>query len=294
VAALGALISVLLAGCGAPAGADGDLIDDWHALPEAKPFIPEAGVCHLTSEPSSYLSSYAPVDCAKTHQSETVYVGTFTGVDADRQTPPTVGSPALRSVFAECDTKAQQFVGGDWRGARLAVQVVPPSPPGWAGGSRWYRCDIFEVDVLDGSTARKRPDNHGIERTGSLHDALKSPSPLGYGCFNEDQWGSLQPVACDKPHRFEYAGIWTAPDLSYDAFAKDPARVHAECRSVIAGYVHVPDDGNMRYRTGTTFRPPSEEWWARGDRGVRCFLWSGDRSLTRSLKAAGATALPIR
>jgi hypothetical protein len=49
----------------------------------------------------------------------------------------------------------------------------------------------------------------------------------------------------------------------------------------------------MKYRTGTTFRPPSAEGWQRGDRGVRCFLWSSDKDLTRSLKQAGRSALPI-
>ncbi|WP_374709229.1 septum formation family protein [Micromonospora sp. AKA38] len=49
----------------------------------------------------------------------------------------------MSSQTPECDAKATAFVGGDWRGARLTVQVAPPSPGGWQGGSRWFRCDIL-------------------------------------------------------------------------------------------------------------------------------------------------------
>ncbi|MGW0430977.1 septum formation family protein [Micromonospora sp. NPDC003197] len=75
---------------------------------------------------------------------------------------------------------------------------------------------------------------------------------------------------------------------------RDPGRNHRSCRSVIARYVGVPDDGMMTYRSGTAYRTPSEEAWARGDRGIRCFLYSGDRVLNRSLKGGGVAALPIR
>lgn len=172
------------------------------------------------------------------------------------------------------------------------MEVVPPSPQGWAGGSRWYRCDMFEINVLDGSTARKRRDNYAIQRAGSLRGVLTAPSPLGYGCFDEDRWKNLQPVACDKPHHFEYAGVWNAPFRSHgDLLAKED-RVHVGCRSVIAKYANIPE-GSVRYRVGSTFRGPSEEWWTFGDRGVRCFLWSDKRALTRSVKGAGPGALPI-
>lgn len=291
--ATGVLVGALLTGCGTIAGTDGDLTDDWRGFPDAKPFTPHAGVCHLSAEPTGYLSSYAPLDCEQVHRVETVHVGVFSGADADRISPPPLGSPAMRGAFAECDVKVKQFVGADWRGGRLTVQVVPPSPQGWAGGGRWYRCDMFELDALDGGTARDHPNDHAIERTGTLRDVLTRPTPLAYSCFNEDRWGYLRPVACDKPHRFEYVGILTVPDASYARFETDPNRIHQGCLSVIAAYVNVPDDAKMRYRTGTTFRPPSEEAWERGDRGVRCFLWSSDRDLTRSLKGAGPKALPI-
>jgi hypothetical protein len=56
----------------------------------------------------------------------------------------------------------------------------------------------------------------------------------------------------------------------------------------------VPDDANVQYRAGTIFYHPYEQEWKDGNRGVQCFLWVSDRSLTRSMKGAGSKALPIR
>ncbi|MFG3700108.1 septum formation family protein [Micromonospora sp. NPDC047620] len=282
-----ALVAGVLSGCGTPPGTDGDLTDDWRPVAEARQFVPQAGECHVIAEATAYLTSHQPVDCAKPHLVETFHIGTFTGEIAARPIPPRVGSAAMRVAFADCDARAKTFVGGEWRGARLSVQVAPASPPGWAGGSRWYRCDLFEVPAM----------NDGYDgtanRSGSLRGVLKVPNPLAYGCGEEDGWGRMRAVACSKPHRFEYAGIWTAPDGRYDDATKDEDAIHAKCRTVIARYAKVPVDGLLRYRTGTTYRFPSEEAWARGDRGVRCWFWSGGRKLTRSIAGGGARALPV-
>jgi hypothetical protein len=294
VAVSGALLMALLPGCGVPGGTDGDLTDDWAALPATHGFDPQPGVCHRGAEKIGYLTSYAPVDCTQSHQAETVHVGVFPPTYADRSSPPVVDSPALRAMFADCDTHARQFVGADWRGARLSVQVVPPSPEGWAGGSRWYRCDLFVLDALDGATGREHPGDTPVDHTGSLRGALTRPSPLSYGCFNENTWYVLIPMACDKPHQFEYVGAWTTPLSSLDEVDKYPDRGYTGCRSVIATYAHLSNDATLRYRTGTTFRAPTKEAWARGDRGIRCFIWPYNRTFTRSLKAAGPNALRMQ
>ncbi|PZF88298.1 septum formation family protein [Micromonospora deserti] len=284
------LLGAALSGCGTPSGADGDLTDDWRPVAEARQFAPQAGECHVIAEPTSYLTSHQPVDCAKTHLVETFHIGAFTGALAARPIPPRVGSSAMRSAFAECDSRAKEFVGGDWRGARLSVQVAPTSPDGWAGGSRWFRCDIFELDAVGGVNG---DNDRAIARAGSLRGVLKGSSPLVYRCMEEDEWGRLLPIACTEPHRFEFAGIWAAPDQSYADAQQDEDAVHAKCRTVIARYAKVPVDGMLRYRTGTTYRFPSAEAWARGDRGVRCWFWSGGRKLTRSIAGGGTKALPV-
>ncbi|SCL39052.1 Septum formation [Micromonospora rhizosphaerae] len=295
LAAVAALITVALAGCGStPPGTDGDLTDDWRPVGKAEQFAPKVGDCHVIADSTSYLTSYQPVDCTKTHLVETIHLGTFTGALAERPTPPPIGSAAIRPAFAECDVKATAFVGGDWRGARLTIQVVPPSPAGWAGGSRWFRCDMYELDTVDGGTYRDHPNDHAIQRSASLRDALKGQSRLAYGCLTEDEWGSLQQASCGNGHEYEYVGAWTAPDGRYADADRDEDNVHARCRTMVARYAKVPVDGKLRYRTGTAYRLPSEEAWTRGDRGVRCFYWSGGEKVTRSIKGGGTRALPIR
>ncbi|MCI4062294.1 septum formation family protein [Micromonospora sp. R77] len=292
-AAAAALITAVLAGCGTPAGTDGDLTDDWRPVGQVTQFAPKAGDCHLSAEPTSYLTGYQPVDCTRTHLVETVHLGTFTGAVAARATPPPLGSAAMRPAFAECDARTTAFVGGDWRGARLTFQVVPPSPAGWAGGSRWFRCDLFELSTIEGGTRRSRPNDYPVQRSGTLRDALKGPSKLAYGCLTEDEWASFQQTTCQQGHQYEYVGTWTAPDGQYpDAAAREDG-IHANCRTVVARYAKVPVDGQLRYRTGTSYRLPTVEAWARGDRGVRCFFWSGGKKLTGSIRGGGTKALPV-
>ncbi|MBQ1070629.1 septum formation family protein, partial [Micromonospora sp. D75] len=178
---------------------------------------------------------------------------------------------------------------GDWRSGRLRLSVVFPSALAWSGGARWYRCDVAEVTDLDqGDVA---------ERTGSLRGALKPGSKLALGCFNpkmsKDDVQEMRPVACTAKHHAEFVGVYQAPDISYAEFERTPLRTHKACRGLIAKYAKLPDDGNMQYRAGTIIYHPYAEQWRDGDRGVQCFLWVSDRTLTRSVKGAGAKALPI-
>ncbi|MEV4759248.1 septum formation family protein [Micromonospora sp. NPDC049559] len=284
----GALVLASLAGCGAPAGTDGDLTDHWSRLPAATQFTPETGTCHPDLDAVGYLSTYTVLDCARPHRTETVYVGRFSGAQADRASAPAADSAELRTVFPECDARVKQFVGGDWRGARMSIRVVPPSPGGWAGGSRWYRCDVFLLNALDGGD-----DERVVDNTGSLRGVLAKPSPLAYGCFNENQLEQLTPIDCASSHRFEYVGIFNVrADASLDALVDKPDNTYAACYFVISAYVRVPSVLTVGARLGVSFRTPSAEAWARGDRGIRCFLWSDDRALTRSLKNAGPAGLP--
>ncbi|WP_433387144.1 septum formation family protein [Micromonospora sp. KLBMP9576] len=68
-------------------------------------------------------------------------------------------------------------------------------------------------------------------------------TPLAHGCAVQDRWGHLLPAPCTKTHHFEYVGIWTAPDVSYDDATEKEDAVHAKCRPVIARYAKVPVDG---------------------------------------------------
>ncbi|ATO13752.1 hypothetical protein CO540_07870 [Micromonospora sp. WMMA2032] len=287
--AAGAVAVLALGGCGAPAGVDRDLADDWPAFAAPVGFVPKADVCHPTVADVGYLSGYQPVDCATTHRAETLHVGTLTGPEAARSAPPRGGSAGLRAAHADCARQVTKAVGADWRSGRLQLSVVFPSAPAWSGGARWYRCDVAEVNDLDDGTV--------TERQGSLRAALKPGSPLALGCFNpklvKDDIEAMRPVACTAKHHAEFVGIWQAPDISYAEFQRTSLRAHKACRGLIATYAKVPNDGNMQYRAGTIIYHPYEQQWRDGDRGVQCFLWVSDRTLTRSVRGAGAKALPV-
>ncbi|TDB70974.1 septum formation family protein [Micromonospora sp. KC721] len=287
--AAGWLALVLLSGCASSDGFDGDLTDDWAALPSPGPFTPEAGVCQVAGFTDTVaLDAYAPVDCAVPHRVETVHVGAF---PADRAEPPATGSPELRGAFAECDTKATGYVGDDWRAGRLRLAVALPTRPGWAAGSRWYRCDLSELDTTEAAAKV-------LTRTGSLRDALKGPSKLRLGCQRTTEGGvrvrTLTPVDCAVAHDAEFVGVWRSPDRPYPTKDADWAPLYAGCRSVLGRYVGVPDDADLRLRSGVVVRPPGAGRWRVGDRGVRCYLWLSDRTVTTSLKGAGPAGLPVR
>jgi hypothetical protein len=291
-ASLGVLVTVLLAGCSAPGGADGDLTDDWSGLPEPKSFVPAANVCHPTGGGPLYVSltTYNPVDCGSSHEFETFHVGQFTGEHASRATTPEEGSPAMNAAFKECDAKAKEYLGADWRGARLSLGISVPTGQAWPGGSRWFRCDLIEAESID--------SNEVTPRSGSLKDALKTASPLAYACFRPvfrgDDLQELTPIGCSKPHKAEFAGVWTAPETSFDDFDRNDERMHTGCRTVAGKFAGLPNDGNLIYRIGTISYSPSRDEWERGDRGVQCLLWMSDRNLTRSMKGAGTRAFPIQ
>lgn len=295
VAAVCGLVTALfLSGCGNPGGVDGDLTDDWIRLGEPKIFVPPAGTCHEAGYSSfASLTAFDPVDCAQPHRAETIHVGTFSGAAAGGTVPPAKGSSALRVAYAECDKRASSHLGADFRYGRLWLGVVVPSSAGWSGGARWFRCDLFEV-----STVEDYDDS--VTRQGSLKNALTEQSALRLGCYavKADSSGSIDTmpaVACTKSHNSEFVGVYQASaSAAYPKSEADWQRLHTGCRTVVAGYVKVPDDANLKFRTGTVVVPNLAEDWQDGNHGVRCYLYLKDAKFTKSLKGAGSAALPAR
>jgi hypothetical protein len=279
-----------LAGCATSGGLDGDLTDDWAALPSAGPFTPAAGVCQLADPGGTLtLAGYEPVGCDLPHRVETVHVGVFAAAPA---APPGVGSAELRGAFADCDTRAGGFLGDDWRAGRLRLVVAVPSATGWTAGSHWYRCDLAEVTTVEEKA-------QVVTRTGSLRDALRTVSALRLGCQRTGadprrRIRTLTPTGCGTAHDAEFVGVWKAPDRPYPTKDAEWAPLYTGCRGVLARYVGVPADPLLPFRSGVVVRPPGSGRWTAGDRGVRCYLWLSDRTVTASLKGAGPAGLPVR
>src|SRR3954452_24173248 len=124
-AALAAVLAVALAGCGAPDGTDGDLVNGWSAMVPATGFVPPVEACHAAGfSRVQARSAYEQVDCDEPHRTETIAVAAFTGEAAAAAAPPATGTPASQGAYGDCDAQAQAFAGGDWRTARLWLGVV--------------------------------------------------------------------------------------------------------------------------------------------------------------------------
>jgi hypothetical protein len=290
----GALLLGVLAGCGPTAGVDGDLTNGWAMPPRPVQFRPAATGCFDQINPDVALGTYAPIPCTERHFTEAYAVGNLTGAaaapTANRARPargsnPVVGSSAQLAAGVECARRASAFVGADWRTGLLMVKTVLPGGAGWAAGSRWFRCDLAQIEV-GGQT---------VGRTGSLRGALAGAAALRLRCFDPTVGGghvtTMKPMPCAGAHHAEYVGRW-APRGPTPALLNDNAKMAAGCRSVIAHYTKTPDDGDQQYRAGWIGFAPSDDDWNAGVRDALCFLWQ-DAAMKGSYRNAGTKKLPI-
>jgi hypothetical protein len=272
--------------CGSlPYGIDGNLSDEWAPPPAPQPFKPADSGCFDTIKPNVALVDYAPFDCATRHVAESFFVGELTGTAAGNDANKT--GAGASAAAAECSRRAVPFLGAEHRTGQLRVQPVLPGTAGWQSGARWFRCDAIQVDL---------DTDEVVSRTGSLRDALKGAAPLALRCFQPvvrgANVGQMKPVDCAKGHDAEFAGLWTAPDMKFEDLGGD-SRMAKGCRSTIADWAKVPDNGDVQYRYGYLAFAPTRAEWDYGIRSVQCFLWIEGRKMTGSYRNAGTGKLPI-
>jgi hypothetical protein len=289
VAVLG-MATLFLSACGNPPGTDGNLTNNWKAMPAAAIPTPAASACYnvTTDDPTTVTKWPAPVECATAHTVETVFVGRFTGDEASQASAPSSGSAGRRTAYETCATEAKTYLGEDWRTGRLELSVVLPIALHWQGGARWFRCDMMEYKDLN--------DYEVVPRTASLKGGLTGDRPVGLGCLaiavaSGNRVGNMVPTACTAPHNGEFAGVYDLPDGPYPSGeAARKARLDG-CAPVIAGYAGVPNDAELTFRVGWISSPFSEVEWGLGNRGVRCYAHKST-NLTKSIKGAGPAGLP--
>jgi len=296
IAALVPMVALtLLAGCGAPAGTDGDLTDDWPMLAAAKIPSPPVGACYTTTvdyfEPDKVtLFSFKPVDsCDTAHASETFYVGQLTGAAASASTPPKGAD--LKDGWATCNTEAQKFLGGDFHDGRLALQVLVPSSTQWTAGARYLRCDLSEV-VSDGG----KP----VNRTGTLKNALTGDKAIAITCAMEvydtdgTSWLDYTATPCTSTHNIEYVGTYTAAGVAFPKTAEGrKSAMDAGCNALGAKYLNMTTAQLAAHKqVGIGYWTVGEENWNRGDRSSRCYAMLFDKkTINRSLKGMGPTTI---
>lgn len=279
--ALAGATALLATGCTSlPAGVDANLSDDWQDPPAPKGWSPAANECQSSAFTETlYLTSYAPISCTQQHRTETVHVGTF---DSTVSGYPARGSAEFRAAYAACEAETTEFLGGHWQDGKLWIGVTLPSADAWTGGSRWYKCEVVQLDEMWGDA---------VGRSTSLKGALTSDATVRYGCQSYKSGSGFSTVACGSKHNAEFVGNYFGV-TAYSKLKNDDAMA-AACRGVIAKYVGLANDGNMKYRTGVIWDYPSESEWNAGDHGVRCWLWLSKKTVSRSLKGTGNSGLPI-
>jgi hypothetical protein len=263
-------------------------MNGWQAIPVPQPYQPVDHGCYTLS-PSAIWSTNKltePVACTDSHNVETYTVGTFTGADAERTTAPPDGGAERRRANEQCMTAATAYLGDEWHAGRVDVVLTTPKDNQWSGGGRWFRCDLVEWGVNDSVVAR----------TTSLKGALTGSRPVALGCLkatekdDDIEFGATVP--CDQAHDAEYAGVYTAPDGPYPTDATARTKLRSDgCHAVVASFAGVPNDKDLKYRTGLIYGGLANERWTLGDRTVRCYIWPG-KPVSRSLKGAGPGVLP--
>jgi hypothetical protein len=269
----GLAVALTLVGCSRPAGVDGNLVNNWPAMPVAKTGVPVVGACYSQTADEVWFGPFDSVDCATTpHQTETVYVGAFTG---SRSTPPDPDETGagLAPQYTQCQQAATTYLGGDWHTALVGLQLVHPSTAAWSVGARWFRCDL--VHYAD-------PDGQEVVQDGVLKGDLSGPRRSAYGCLtiNADKQRqhvlSSTPVDCAKPHGAEFAGTFTAPDRPWQP--DDAAREKIEdegCEAVVSKFLGFSSLGQWNNSAvGWWELGFDETLWTLGDRTVQCFAFA--------------------
>lgn len=278
-AAAALALTLLLSGCANSSATDGSLANEWPAMQAPQGWAPQIGQCddQQVDNPSRVVYDFK--DCQGEHRYEVIHVGTV----AESAQPPVRGSDAYSKAWSECDSKAEDFLGGPWRERRLRIGIFLPTSPAWEGGARWFACQINLVQRLgDGST---------IKAPGSLKGKFSDPAAQ-YGCHQVELKGDFTARSCAEPHNAEFAGVFDWPgtreSLAEDMKAEG-SRSHATCSRIIATFV-----GALGISTGTWLWQPAAADWQAGDHTLRCHFYLRDRNVSGSMKGVGAKGWPIK
>ncbi len=268
-----AVITVTVAGCGTPG--DGDLVDDWTAMADAKPKVPGVGCYDALLRFVSDTNTVATplISCDEAHTIETFHVGQ---VPDSLTASPAEGSAEYVRLFEACEGAAVEFLGGQWFDALVGLVVTVPSSLQWEGGGRWYRCDLMETDPSYDAVSRRRSTLRGA---GKPDTALTRRCFTAAGLRSDGKWDHLTTTDCAQPHDAEYVGAFKVAGTR----PTDPkgSGLYRRCFDLIDR--HVGGSNRLGYMASLG----SQRAWDRGDRYVRCNAWHDTGKVTGSVKGTG-------
>ena len=278
---------LVLAACSVPPGADGKLFDDWGPLGEAKVAVPVAGQCFTSSTSNAFRLEVSTFDaansCSVDHAVELAHVGEITGADANGDSVPTSDSPAGKAAYSGCATAVQEFLGAAWQTGRVHLLVGLPSEKQWAGGARYYRCDLVEISDEAGKV---------VTRKESLRDGLRGERAIALSCVNDfgdsdESVDGIDFIACTGKHTAEFSGVFTVTpaNRAYPGDDKLSDIVLDGCEQLAAKYLGLPNT-NIPEGLGWFSLGTSQDDWGQGNQSVRCYVGVFDRK--RPIRA-GAT-----
>jgi hypothetical protein len=273
VALLAVTTAVSLAACNsAPSVGDGDIGGDWVVFEEPRVPEPDNGVCRFGSV--DWVDFDLPVfnttssECTASHQTETFYIGKFTGKNAEGSSAPDVGDAAFKFASQKCDREAEKFLGGDWHKARAEMVAVMPTDRQWHGEARWFRCELMET---------KDSQEHVVTRTASMKDGLRGKKPLALTCANykplkNGGFENIVYISCAKSHNIEMTGTYTWTATKFPG-KKQSGTNGDHCLLVGASYLGTSVGGlNSVGGYEWLWWPANEAQWSVGNKTVRCYM----------------------
>jgi hypothetical protein len=219
------------------------------------------------------------VSCTSPHDNEVLTVGEFG--------PDGATDEALREVYAGCGKTTTKLLGFEWHESPLLTRVALPSTARRKGGERWWECTVSYMD-----------DGVPREITGSLFalgssDVTPQGGNLHIGCrragnsigYFADTWVR---GGCRQPHNGEYVTSVTVADgTPYPDPKEQVAALADACRPAIAAAVGV-DPARVRLYA---FPVHGEDAWPY-TLDVRCFAYTGDKTMVGSVIGTGGKGVP--
>ena len=257
-------------------------------VPTAPP-TPVVGQCWTTLTDAVFLAPSNPspsVDCASTHQLETLAVVPLTGAVAAADTPPADATSFGRAAGKTCAGVVARVAGTGGAASIWDSSVMPvPSVPtvaDWTAGARWARCDAAVLAFAQVSGLAQSARRFAIRR-GALAGADPA-SPRLRLCATRGK-GSADPVryveSCDHSHNAEYTHDFALGPVAaaYPGQQALTTRLEQLCRARLTDHATVAFTSLGAYISG-----PDQTAWEAGNHTGQCLLNVKDKTRGTSLK----------